>query len=134
MTITDWMLITNELQTKLSILKTSISTFWLSTIYTPQSSKIAKKWRKYQNTPPKVEHGFVPLKDRRLAHIVEAYNPDDQPLLQHLDMLRNVMAEADEWILIINILIYMIWINLLSIFSSYVTITSLLNNAFGNAK
>ena len=61
MTITDWMLITNELQTKLSILKTSISTFWLSTIYTPQSSKIAKKWRKYQNTPPKVEHGFAPL-------------------------------------------------------------------------
>ena len=37
-------------------------------------------------------------KDRRLAHLVEAY--DDQDLVSHLDMLRNVMAEDWNVILI----------------------------------
>ena len=32
-------------------------------------------------------------KDRRLAHIVEVYDADDQDLVSHLDRLRNVMAE-----------------------------------------
>ena len=68
-------------------------TIWnfLQAVYVEQSTTDELILKESYGDAPAAKRARQITKDRRLAHLVEAY--DDQDLVSHLDMLRNVMAE-----------------------------------------
>ena len=70
-------------------------TIWtfLTAVYTEQCNTDEMLLKESCGDAPPAKRARQVTKDRRLAHLVEAYNPDDQPLVQYLDMLLNVMVD-----------------------------------------
>ena len=54
-------------------------------MYTEQSNTDEMRLKESCRDAPPAKRARQVTKDRRLAHLVEAYNPDDEPLVQHLD-------------------------------------------------
>ena len=81
-------------------------TIWnfLQAVYVEQSTTDELILKESYGDAPPAKRARQITKDRRLAHLVEAY--DDQDLVSHLDMLRNVMAEDWNVILIfVNVIL-----------------------------
>ena len=81
-------------------------TIWnfLQAVYVEQSTTDELILKESYGDAPPAKRARQITKDRRLAHLVEVY--DDQDLVSHLDMLRNVMAE--EWNVILIFVNYSI--------------------------